>query len=114
MTTLRREEMIITCETNEEASNVYYVGWEARLVVVHGVLLARLVPYDIDQDVDRGLCVRGRWAISPMHLASARVCQCDGHPMSQLTVWERAARLHARLRRQARQARRRVLSCYTD
>ena len=48
MTTLRREEMIITCEANEEASNVYYVGREARLVVVHVVLLARLVPYDID------------------------------------------------------------------
>ena len=38
--TLRREEMMLTCEANEETSNVYYVGREARLVVVHGVLLA--------------------------------------------------------------------------
>jgi len=47
VTALRRE-MVLTCEANEEAGNVYYVGREARLVVVHGVLLARLVPYDVD------------------------------------------------------------------
>jgi hypothetical protein len=40
--------MVLTCEANEEASNVHYVGREARLVVVHGVLLARLVPNDVD------------------------------------------------------------------
>jgi hypothetical protein len=40
--------MILTCEANEEASNVYNVGREARLVMIHGVLLARLVPNDVD------------------------------------------------------------------
>jgi len=59
---------MLTCEANEETSNVDYVGREARLVVVHGVLLARLVPYDVDEDVNRRVCIRRRWAISPMHL----------------------------------------------
>jgi len=50
-------------EADEEAGNVEHVGREARLVVVHGVLFARLVPHDVEQDVNRRVCVRQRWAI---------------------------------------------------
>ena len=44
----RGKSLIHTRETNKEAGNVEHVGGEARLVVVHVVLLARLIPHDID------------------------------------------------------------------
>lgn len=40
--------MILTRETNEEAGNVEHVGGEARLIVVHLVLLAGLVSHDVE------------------------------------------------------------------
>ena len=55
----KRDEFFFTGEANEKAGNVEHVGGEPRLVVVHSVLLARLVPHDIEQDVNRRLCVRG-------------------------------------------------------
>jgi len=77
--------MIPTCEANEEASNVEDVGREARLVVVHGVLLARLVPYDVDQDVNRRVCIRRCRAISPMHRGRQSTSAMDVRPKSRLT-----------------------------
>ena len=40
--------MIHTCKANEETGDVEHVGREARLVMIHGVLLARLVSHDVD------------------------------------------------------------------
>jgi hypothetical protein len=44
----RGEKVIHTCKANEETGNVEHVGREARLVMIHGVLLARLVSHDVD------------------------------------------------------------------
>ena len=42
------EKVNHTGKTNEETSNVEHVGREARLVMIHIVLLARLVSHDVE------------------------------------------------------------------
>ena len=41
-------KLVRTCKTNEEAGDVEHVGREARLVMIHVVLLARLVSHDVE------------------------------------------------------------------
>ncbi len=46
--TSKEKRTVRTRKTNEETGNVEYVGREPRLVMIHGVLLARLVSHDVD------------------------------------------------------------------
>jgi hypothetical protein len=54
---------MLTDKTNEEGGNVEDVCRVTRRVVVHFVLLARLVLYDVEEDVDRGIGILWRGAV---------------------------------------------------
>ena len=45
----------LTGQNHEEPGDVEDIGWEAGPYVVHVVLLARLVLYHIEEDIDGGV-----------------------------------------------------------